>query len=285
VTDEGADVAKIRVVTDSACDLPDELAAELGIVVVPLSIRFGDEEFTDRKDLSPAQFWAKCKSSKVLPETAAPSPGAFQVAYEQARADGCDGVLVITLSAELSATHQAATLAAQAVESIPVRVVDSRAVTMAQGLMAVELATAAADGATLDQLGDLAVELIPRAGVIGTLDTLEHLIKGGRLKGAKALLGSMLSVKPLLELKDGAVVEAGRQRTRAKALATCVAAARAAEPLRRLALVHGNAADVDAVLEALKDVPSQYPLVVADMGSVVGTHGGPGIVGICWIRA
>lgn len=279
-------MAKIRVVTDSACDLPDDLSKELGITVVPLSIRFGEEEFTDREDLTPTEFWAKCKSSKVLPETAAPSPGAFQQAFAAAKAEGYDGVLALTLSSGLSATFQAATLGADAVKGdIDVRVVDSQAVTMAQGLLAIEAASRAAEGATLDDLVAYVEQMIPKAGVMGTLDTLEHLIKGGRLKGAKALLGSVLAIKPLLELKAGMIVEAGRQRTRAKALATCVAAAQSAAPLRRLALVHGSASDVAAVEAALQDVKTEFPLVVADMGSVVGTHGGPGTAVVCWIRA
>lgn len=279
-------MAKIKVVTDSACDLPDELTRSLGIEVVPLSIRFGDEEFTDRKDLTPKEFWAKCKATKVLPETAAPSPGAYQQAYERARADGFDGIIVITLSAALSATNQAATLGAEAfANAVPVSIVDSRAVSMAQGLIALDLAEEAAKGTGLEELTALAHNLVTRTGVVGTLDTLEHLIKGGRVGGAKALLGSMLSIKPLLELKDGIVSEAGRQRTRSKAIATCAATCAAAAPLRRLAIVHGDAIDVRLAEAALKDVKSEYPLIVADMGSVVGTHGGPGIIAICWIRA
>ena len=279
-------MAKIRVVTDSACDLPDEIASPLGIDIVPLSIRFGDEEFTDRKDLSPQEFWAKCKSSKVLPETAAPSPGAFQLVYEKAKANGYDGVIVIALSSQLSATFQAATLGAEAVaDEIAVSVVDSKAVTMAIGLIAIELAEAAATGQSLEELTTLAHDLVGRAGVIGTIDTLEHLIKGGRVKGARALLGSVLSIKPLLILKDGLVVDGGRQRTRAKAIATCAAAAQAAVPLKRLALVHGDAVDVDVARQVLSTIAVENPLLVADMGSVVGTHGGPGIIGVCWLRA
>jgi DegV family protein with EDD domain len=278
-------MSKVRVVTDSACDLPDELAASHEIEVVPLTIRFGDEEFVDRQDLSPDEFWAKCKASKVLPETAAPSPGAFQQAFERAQSDGCDGVVCVTISAELSATNQSATLAAEALhESFPVRVIDTRAVTLAEGLIALELAESATTGATLDGLESLARDLVPKAGVMGTLATLEHLIKGGRVKGAKALLGSMLSVKPLVELKDGHVVEAGRQRTRAKAMSACAAAAEAAAPLRRLAVAHGNADDVDQMVALLDNIKTEHPVVVANMGSVVGTHGGPGIIGVGWIR-
>jgi DegV family protein with EDD domain len=108
-------MARIRVLSDSACDVPEEIARRLDIDIVSLTIRFGDEEFTDRVDLTPSQFWSKCKKSKTLPETAAPSPGAFKTAYERAKSDGCEGVIVLTLSAALSATHQSAVLAAEAV--------------------------------------------------------------------------------------------------------------------------------------------------------------------------
>lgn len=277
-------MAKVKVITDSACDLPDELTEQLGITVVPLTIRFGDEEFVDRRDLSPDEFWAKCKASKELPETAAPSPGAFQSAYEQAKADGYDGVVVVALSAKLSATHQSASLAADAVKDvIAVTVIDSEAVTLGQGLVVVEAAELASTGASLEDVAAHATSLVPRIGIIGTIDTLEHLIKGGRLKGAKALLGSMLSVKPLLRLSDGEVAEAGRQRTRSKALQALSDTVHAAQPIVRMGVAHGNAADVDALTPMLTDIPVDKPTIVANMGSVVGTHGGPGIIGVCWL--
>ena len=279
-------MANVRIVTDSACDLPHDIAEKLNIDVVSLSIRFGDDEFTDRVDLTPDEFWAKCKASKTLPETAAPSPGAFQVAYERALSDGCDGVLVIALSAALSATHQSASLAADAVaEKIAVRVVDSLAVSMAQGLLAIELAELAKTGASLDELEKKALELVQRSGVVAMLDTLEHLQKGGRVGGAKALMGQVLSIKPLLELKDGIVSEAGRQRTKAKALSAIAEVARKNAPLRRLALVHGASEDVGALQNLVSDISTEFPLLVTDIGPVVGTHGGPGIIGLCWVRA
>jgi DegV family protein with EDD domain len=278
-------VARIRVVTDSACDVPEEIARRLNIDIVSLSIRFGDEEFTDRVDLSPEEFWAKCKASKTLPETAAPSPGAFQAAYERAKADNCDGVIVLTLSALLSATNQSAVLGAEAVsDSMPVRVVDTKAVSMAQGLLVIDVAELASTGADLDQLVAHAESLVPKVGVVAMLDTLEHLIKGGRVGGARALLGQVLSIKPLLELKDGVVAEAGRQRTRSRALVAIVEVAKSHAPLKRLALVHGASSEV-ATLEGLaKDVVTQNAIIVTDMGPVVGTHGGPGIIGLCWIE-
>ena len=279
-------MARIRVVTDSACDVPEEIARRLNIDIVSLSIRFGDEEFTDRVDLSPEAFWAKCKASKTLPETAAPSPGAFQAAYERAIADGCDGVIVLTLSALLSATNQSAVLGAEAVaDRLPVRVVDTKAVSMAQGLLVIDVAEMAATGADLEQLVAHAESLVAKVGVVAMLDTLEHLIKGGRVGGARALLGQVLSIKPLLELKDGVVAEAGRQRTRSKALVAIAEVARSHAPLKRLALVHGASSEVANLESLVKDVSTQNPIIVTDMGPVVGTHGGPGIIGLCWIEA
>ncbi len=278
-------MTRIRVLTDSACDVPEDVARRLDIDIVSLTIRFGDEEFVDRVDLTPAAFWAKCKASKTLPETSAPSPGAFQTAYEKAKADGCDGVLVLTISAGLSATHQSATLAAEAVAAlIPVRVIDTRAVSMGQGLVCIELAEMALAGSTLDELGARAVALIDKVGVVAMLDTLEHLVKGGRIGGARALLGQVLSIKPLLELKDGIVAEAGRQRTKARALAAIADVAKAHQPLRRLALVHGDSPEVQHLEALVADVVTEFPIIVTDMGPVVGTHGGPGIIALCWIE-
>jgi DegV family protein with EDD domain len=278
-------MARIRVVTDSACDIPEEIARRLNIDIVSLSIRFGDEEFTDRVDLTPEAFWAKCKASKTLPETAAPSPGAFQAAYDRAQADNCDGVIVLTLSALLSATNQSAVLGSEAVaDKLPVRVVDTKAVSMAQGLLVIDVAELAATGADLDQLVAHAESLVSKVGVVAMLDTLEHLIKGGRVGGARALLGQVLSIKPLLELKDGVVAEAGRQRTRSKALVAIAEATKSHAPLKRLALVHGASSEVAALEALVKDVSTQNPIIVTDMGPVVGTHGGPGIIGLCWIE-
>ncbi len=277
-------MARIRVVTDSASDLPADVVARLDIDVVPLTIRFDQDEFSD---LSPAEFWAKCKVSKSLPETSAPSPGAFQAAYERARDAGYDGVIVLTLSSLLSATHQSATLGAEALGSdFPVRVVDTFNVSMGQGLIVIDVAEAATEGADLDALVARSNEAMSKIGVVATLDTLEHLIKGGRIGGAKAFVGQVLAIKPMIDVKAGVVAEAGRQRTRAKALVAVAKVARSHAPLRRLALIQGASSDADvATLSSLvSDIPTQFPLIVADIGPVVGTHAGPGIIGLTWIE-
>ena len=155
---------------------------------------------------------------------------------------------------------------------------------MGQGLLCIELAELAATGASLEELSDRALALIPKVGVVAMLDTLEHLVKGGRIGGARALLGQVLSIKPLLELKDGIVAEAGRQRTKARALAVIADVAKSHQPLRRLALVHGDSPEVQHLEALITGISTEFPLIVTDMGPVVGTHGGPGIIALCWIE-
>jgi DegV family protein with EDD domain len=279
-------MARVRVVTDSGSDLPAEMAESHSITIVPLSIRFGDEEFVDGSTLSADAFWARCSASPVLPETSAPSPGAFQTAFLAAANDGYDGVVCINLSAGVSATHQSARTAAEAVsDRIPVRVIDSRSMTMGQGLIALDASDRVASGSTLDEVSAGVEALIPRTRVYGAVDTLEHLEKGGRIGGARALLGSLLSIKPVLAVIDGAVGEESKQRTRSRSLQYLADKARSASSVSRLAVCNGAAPDIDIFLAMLTEVESEHPLVVVDLGPVIGTHTGPGTVGLCLIEA
>jgi DegV family protein with EDD domain len=275
----------VRIVTDSACDLSTEQAAAHQITVVPLSIRFGTDEYVDRRDLTTQQFWAKVKGAATLPETAAPSPGAFEQAFREAAAQGATGIVSINLSAALSATFQSATLAAQAVaDQIEVRVVDSHSITLGQGFMAIAAAKAAAGGATIDEVVATATSFVGRTFVYGAVDTLENLKKGGRIGGAQALLGSLLSIKPILSISTGVVEEHGKQRTRTKALAQLVTLVEEAKAtygeILELAVVHGDAPDVEPFLQMMK---AQFPIErisVGQIGAVIGTHAGPGVMGI-----
>lgn len=278
-------MGSISILCDSGCDIPDDWRQRLNIGLVSLSIRFGDEEFTDRVTLSPAQFWERCAAAPSLPETAAPSPGAFLAAYEAAADSGATGIIVVTISAALSATFESARLAAEGFDRIPVFVLDSRAVSMAQGLLAIELAERAQAGADFDELVALARTLPDKVGVEAMLATLEHLIKGGRIGGAKALIGQVLAIKPLLRLKDGLVTEAGRQRTTTKALRALVEAAAQHQPLSRISVVHANSPEVATLTAMLAEIPVAHPLIVADIGPTVGTHGGPGLIGVTWLEA
>jgi len=273
----------VRIVTDSSCDLPNDLVTELDIDVVPLTIRFGGEELVDRRDLSPKEFWARCHSSPVLPETAAPSPGAFETAFRRATDLGADGIVCINLSSKLSATGQAAQMGARSLEGqVPIRVVDSKSVTMGLGMIVVAAARMAADGKGLDDVAGLAEDLASRTRVYGALDTLENLKKGGRVGGASAFIGSMLAIKPIIEVRDGEVEAESKQRTRSKALRYIVDKVRSQPNLENLAVMHGDAPDLDEFLDLLDPLVGRDNIVIGDIGAVIGTHAGPRVIGVAF---
>ncbi|MGD9701515.1 MAG: DegV family protein [Acidimicrobiia bacterium] len=272
----------IRIVTDSACDLPADVASRLGIEIVPLTIRFGDEEFVDRRDLTPEVFWERCAASSTLPETAAPAPGAFEQVYRSLAAEGATGVVVVSLSAALSATMQSAELAARSVSDvIPVTVVDSRSVTLGQGMIAVAAARLAATGAGHEAVVAEVRSLADRTKVWGALDTLDNLKKGGRIGGAKAMLASVLSIKPIIEVRDGKVEEGGKQRTRSKALAFLVEKVKSYGEIENLAVLHAACPDVDGFVEQVRPLASGE-VIVGNIGPVVGSHAGRGTIGVAF---
>jgi DegV family protein with EDD domain len=273
----------VHIVTDSACDLSDDLVKEHGIVVVPLTIRFGSEELEDRRQLTPAEFWQRCAASKDLPETAAPSPGAFQAAYQQAVDEGADAVLCLTISSKVSATYASAKTAADGFTAKPVRVVDTYSLTMGQGLLAIAAAEDAAAGLGLDDLVDATEDRVRRTRLYGVIGGLEHLQRGGRIGGARALVGSLLNIKPVIQLKDGEVAEESKQRTRARALSYMTSKVAADAPVERIAVADGACEDFADVLASLKDIATEHPLLPVDLGPVVGTHAGPNTVGVSYI--
>lgn len=278
----------VRIITDSACDLPDALIQELGIEVVPLFIRFGDQELVDREQLSTDEFWRRCATEEGLPSTAAPSPGRFEQAIAKLVGEGAQGIVIIDLSGDLSGTLQSAEVAAESSPSSGIiRVVDSRTVSMGLGAIVVACARAAQAGSGLDEVAELARTLSRRSQVWGALDTLENLKKGGRIGGAKALLGTVLSIKPIIEVRDGVVHEGGKQRTRSKALEFLVnkvqASMNTGGGISQLSVLHAACPDVDAFVEKLRAV---YPgeILVGQIGPVVGAHAGRGTIGVAFFQ-
>ncbi len=275
----------VHIVTDSSCDLTEIETTTNSIGVVPLSIRFGDEEFIDREELSADAFYAKMASTGLLPETAAPSPGRFEQAFRGAAAVGANAVVCINLSGELSATVQSARNAATAVAGdIDVRVIDSRSLTGGLGTMVLEAAAAARNGADVEAVVALVESMIPRTEIYGGLDTLENLKKGGRIGSAKALLGSMLSMKPIIHIADGAVEEAGKQRTRKRSLEWMRDQLFAEGTVEKLSILHGQAPDIDAFLDMISERYPREQIRLGTIGAVIGTHGGPGVIGMCYLR-
>ena len=276
----------VRIVTDSSCDLTDAEIAAHGIEVVPLSIRFGEEEYEDRSELTVDAFYDKLAASAVLPETAAPAPGKFEAAFRRQAEAGADAIVCINLSAGLSATMQSAQNAAMAVAGdLDVRVLDSRSITSGLGTQVLLAAEAGASGASADQVVDLVEGLAERTHVFGALDTLDNLKKGGRIGGAQALLGSLLAIKPILDISTGTVEEAGKARTRRKALEALRDKVAAAGSVEQLCVTHGFAPDLDEMLGLLDPLYPRDKIRVGTIGPVIGTHGGPRVMGVTWLAS
>ena len=276
----------VRIVTDSACDLRGDEVAHYGIEVVPLSIRFGDREYVDREELSVTEFYRLLAASDTLPETAAPAPGKFDAAFRRQLDAGATGIVCIDLSAALSATMQSAQTAAdnlrQEMPDVVVHVVDSRSITAGLGSIVIAAAQMGVDGATAEEIVAAVEGISDRTQVYGTLDTLDNLKKGGRIGGAQALLGSMLSIKPILDLSSGEVEEAGKQRTRKKALGWLRDKLVEVGPVENLAVMHGDAPDIDDFLAMISDIVDLDSIRIEKIGPVIGTHGGPRVMGIAF---
>jgi DegV family protein with EDD domain len=281
-------VARVSVVTDSASDLSPARAAEAGITIVPLLVRFGDEEFRAGVELSADAFWDRMLAPGApLPTTAAASAGDFKAAYEALFADGTDEIVCVTVGSKLSATHKSATIARDMLPGRVIEVVDSENASMGIGLLALVGAEMAAAGADAATIAAALRSRVPDLQLYVALDTLEYLKRGGRISGARAAVGTILSVKPIITIADGEVVQAERVRTRAKARAR-VLELFVERPVERIALLDGPGAELDAFREQLvARLPDLDPsMIVAEtVGPSIGPHVGPGFTGGIVLRA
>jgi DegV family protein with EDD domain len=274
----------VRIVTDSACDLPQAACDELDIEVVPLTIRFGEREYVDRKELSAEAFWRELEASSVLPETAAPSVGAFEEVFRRLGDEGADGIVCINLSGRLSATMQSAQVAAKALEGqTPIEIIDSKSASMGIGNLVLYAARRARDGASVEEIVQEVEDRRERGNLFATLDTLEYLRKGGRIGGAQAMFGSMLSIKPVITVIDGAVEPHGRVRTRSKALRMVLDQIPDGK-VEQISILHSMAPDVDEFLSLLEPKVPDAEVVVGVIGPVVGVHTGPRVIGVAYIE-
>jgi DegV family protein with EDD domain len=267
----------VHVVTDNVADLPQEVVSDLGLTVVPLGVSFGEE--TGAEAMSLDVFYRRLAASDSLPTTSAPNPQAFARAYEAAAARDED-VVVITISAKLSATIDMARQARALVRSEKrIEVFDSTLAAMAEGLVVMQAAEAAKDGATVDEVLAEAERAIPRIGFLAAFDDLEYLRRGGRIGAAKALLGSLLHIHPLITLRDGIVSPYGRTRSRIQALARLTQFIEGFRSVETLAIEHTDcAADAAGLRERLAPAFPGVPIYESRATPVIGTHTGPGLV-------
>ncbi len=269
----------VKVVTDSVADLPSQVVEELGITVVPLILRFGEEVYRDGIDLTADQFYEKLQTSKVFPTTSVPSPQTFAEAYDKL-AEETDEILAITVSARLSATHEVALQSIGLMkQKCRVETVDSQWATMAEGFIVMTAAKAAQAGASLDEVMEVARKNIPRVEFQAAFDTLEYLRRGGRIGRAQALLGSMLRINPLITLRDGLVEPAGRTRSRAKALDRLYDFAASYAHIEEMAVEDTACPDeAEVLLERLGSIFPRERIYRSKMTPVIGAHTGPGML-------
>ena len=274
----------VHIVTDSSSDLTEADITGLDIEVVPLSVRFGDEEFTDGLDLTVAEFYSRMAASDELPQTACPPPGAFEQAFTRAAEAGADAVVCVNISGDLSNTLQSAQTASDAMGgSLPVHVIDSRSVSSGLGTIVLEAARAARAAADVDAVLAKVRSMVPKTHVIAALNTLENLKKGGRIGGARAMLGSMLSIKPVIDITGGEVHEEGKPRTRKRAMQMLYDRMVEAGHIDHVAVMHGGAPDIGEFLELISAKFPRESLRLGQLGSIIGTHGGAEIIGVSWV--
>ena len=275
-------MSQVAIVTDSASDLSPARAAELGIIVVPLLVSFGTEEFKAGEELSAQAFWARMTAPDApFPKTAAASPVAFKDAFEAALAAGAPSVVCLTVAASLSGTFKSATLGREMLPEREIHVVDTDTAAFGMALLAMlgrDLATAGRSAA------EIAAELRARAPdveAIVCLDTLEYLRRGGRISGAQAVIGTLLNVKPIIAIRNGKVEQVDKVRTRGKARERAIEFV-TARPIERLAIFHSISPDLDEFRSAvIQRVGSVQPgdVETAIIGPSIGPHLGPGALG------
>lgn len=277
----------LRVVTDSTCDVPRHLVEKFAITVVPVYINIGDRSYLDRVELSRDEFYNSLPDYPDYPTTAAPSSGTFTEVYERLAAEGATAILSIHLAAGLSATCNAARLGAEATNLVPVRVYDSKQITMGSGLLVLLAAEAAAKGYEMDEIVHLLDERVSRTRVFGMINDLSALRLSGRVSWARFGLGTLLQLKPVMMIHGGEITVVAKVRTRKRAVAYMVKMVEEFGPFERMAIIHVNAPQAAASLkkQAVHLFPEEFPPEITNITPAIGTHLGLGAIGFATISS
>jgi len=279
-------MTEVAVVTDSTAYIPVDLVKEYNITIAPQVLIFGEESFKDGIDIRPAEFYTRLVESEVLPTTSQVAVQDFKEIFEKLHSEGKE-ILAVLVSDGLSKTLNSAALASQMIPDAKIEIVNSESVAMALGFQVMAAARAAAEGASLEACKTIAEEAKPKTGVVFVVDTLEFLHRGGRIGGASRFLGTMLKLKPVLEVKDGRIEPIERVRTTKKAHARLMEIISERVNGRgevRLAALHANALeDARTLLNETGKKTDAVELVFSEVSPVVGTHCGPGTVGIAYM--
>lgn len=276
-------MSRIAIFTDSASDLDPALAAAEGITIIPLLVNFGNQSFKAGSEMSTADFWERMVAPDApFPTTAASSPGDFKEAYEQAFAAGADAIVSIHVANTLSGTIKSAQIASDMLPDREIHIVDSLAVSMSEGILARLAVGLAAEGRSAAEIAERLEARVPDMRIYLSLETLAYLKKGGRISGAQAAIGTLLSVKPIISVLDGVVETVDKVRTRSKARERLIELI-CERPIERVSILHAMSPDVEAFRDAvLEHAPGGLDPANASIdlvGASVGPHVGPGCVG------
>ena len=276
----------IRIVTDSACDVPADIAAELNITIIPVYINIGDESYLDGVELTRREFFDNLPDYKTFPTTAAPSIGTFTAVYQELADHGVDEIISIHIPEGLSATFHSARLGAAEVTGATVTLFDSMQLTMGAGLQVIMAAEAAAAGKSLSEIMALLEEIRPKAHIFAILDTLEFMRRSGRVGWAQFAAGTLLRIKPIVSVFNGEVGQAARVRTSNRAIREMLKMTTDLSPLARIAILHTHnlegAESLKAQLQPL--FPPDQSVPVMEITPAIGAHTGPNAVGVAFIR-
>jgi DegV family protein with EDD domain len=276
-------VSRVAIVTDSASDLDPARAAGLGIAIVPLAVSFGNETFKAGVDLTSEAFWARMTAPDApFPKTAASAPGDFQAVYEKAFADGADAIVSIHVAGTLSGTMKSAEIARGLLPEREIHLVDSTSASMGEGLLAELGVELASHGVAAAEIARILTHRTADLNVFVALDTLEYLKRGGRISGTQAAIGTLLSVKPIITIKDGTVEAKERVRTQSKARERVIELL-SARPVERLAILYTPPSEPESFRSELigrfSDGVDASKVAIQVVGPSVGPHLGPGCLG------
>lgn len=279
----------IKIVTDSACDVPAELARQFDITVVPVYINVGEVSYLEEVDISREQFYKRLSTFPQYPTTAAPAVGTFTQLYEQLTAAGATHILSMHIAHDLSAIYNTARLGAAAARSAPVTLFDTRQITLGAGLLVLLAAEAAAAGKTVTEIVAMLNGKVRHTHVFGMIDSLESLHRSGRVSWAQFGIGSLLQIKPIMMITDGVISAAAKVRTRKRALKQMLEMVSQLAPFEQLAIIHVHAQEAAEELYRLSGdlfaSLSETTPMIQDITPAIGTHLGLGAVGFAAISA
>ena len=274
----------VRILTDSTADIPPDLARRLGITVVPAYVLMDGRSLRDGEQITRSAFYQLLPTLSQIPTTAVPPAGEFATAFHDLAGQTSEAVAIL-ISTTLSGMLNASRLGSQEVPHLRVHLVDSKQVMMGLGWQVILAAEAAARGAQAQEILSLVHDVQPRIRILGVLDTLEYLRRGGRVAWARATAARLLHIKPLIEFRQGEATLVGQVRTRRRAVERLLEMTAALGPLERLAVIHSAAPDVEPFRARLGSLLPVEQIMVSEIGPVVGTHLGPHALGIAAVIA